>query len=187
MSMDLRTKDIVGAQAGTKGLGPFAEKPRQTMHNSVTTKDIDGAQAGTLKTGALSKRVTNPLSPDYPLLGRTQNARPDCTYAEPWKESKVRHSINRSKPEWKKSTVIPTIEDKKPETKTTQQQSDTLTAAANVRPRNHLEIGSIEDQRGPILRRKSAGDKGQGRAGVGRRRQQEQRAEKTRSYAADRS
>jgi len=141
VSLDLKTQDIIGAQAGTKGLGPFAEKARQTIKTSVTTKDIEGAQAGTIRKGPLSKRTTNPVCPDYPELGATQKPRQDASYAEPWKELPARKAGNRSKPEWKKSTVIPIIEDKKVENKLAQ-SSDTLTAAANVKSRFDYPIGS---------------------------------------------
>lgn len=131
MSLDLKTKDIVGAQAGTKGLGAFAEKARQSVRSNITTQDIEGAQSGTIRKGPLSKRLTNPVNPDYPELGNSQKLRQDYAYAEPWKEQPIKKSGNRSKPEWKKSTVIPIIEDKKVEAMG-MQSSDTLTAAANV-------------------------------------------------------
>jgi hypothetical protein len=76
------------------------------------------------------------MNPEYPLLGQSQNPRPDQTYAEPWKEQPVKKANTRMKPEWLKSTVIPIIEDRKPEAKNAaapgQLQSDTLTAASNV-------------------------------------------------------
>ncbi len=112
----------------------------------MTTKDIEGAQAGTVKTGleihdyrvgALSKRTTNPLEPEYPQLGRTQQVRQDQTYAEPWKEQPVKKANTRTKPEWKKSTVIPVIEERKAVVKSGA-QIDPKAEAANVRRR--LEI-----------------------------------------------
>lgn len=51
LSKDLTTDDIIGAQSSTRGLGPFANKPRETFRSSVTTLDIDGAQVGSLKKG----------------------------------------------------------------------------------------------------------------------------------------
>ena len=58
VSLDLKTQDIIGAQAGTKGLGPFAEKARQTIKISVTTQDIEGAQAGTIKKGNAKAKMS---------------------------------------------------------------------------------------------------------------------------------
>jgi hypothetical protein len=49
--MDLHIQDIIGTKAGTKGLGPFAQRARATFRSSITTQDIDGAQAGTIRTG----------------------------------------------------------------------------------------------------------------------------------------
>lgn len=129
--MDLHIQDIQGAHAGTKGLGPFATKARQTFHNSVTTQDIEGAQAGTIKKGPLSKRMTNPVWPDYPLLGAKEQTRQDNVYAEPIKKEAAVKKVNRDKPEWKKSTVIPIIEDKKVEAKQVA-QVDPIAVAATV-------------------------------------------------------
>ena len=50
-SKDLTTKDIIGSQADTKGLGPFAQRARETFRNNLTTHDIEGAQAGTIRNG----------------------------------------------------------------------------------------------------------------------------------------
>ncbi len=141
VSLDLTTQDIVGAQAGTKGLGPFAQKARETIRNSIQTQDISGAQAGTIRKGPLSKRETNPICPEYKELGHTQqNLRQDVAYAEPWKELPVRKTCNRMKPEWQKSTVIPVIEDKKSDAsaaagamgKTGMQDSSAFANAATV-------------------------------------------------------
>ena len=83
--------------------------------------------------GALSKRATNPVDPEYKDPGHSQNLRQDASYAEPWKELPVKKTANRMKPEWKKSTVIPIIEDKKVEPNMKDmKESNTLTAAANV-------------------------------------------------------
>jgi len=131
LSMDLNIKDISGAQAGTKGLGPFANKARQTFKTSVTSMDIQGAQAGTIKKGPLSKRQTDPNNPEYPLLGCKEQPRQDTAYAEPWKEQPIKKTCTRDKPEWKKSTVIPIIEDKKEEKKQIT-SSDRLSTAPNV-------------------------------------------------------
>jgi hypothetical protein len=50
-SMNLTTKDIIGSQASTKGLGPFAQRAREIFRNTITTHDIEGAQAGTVRSG----------------------------------------------------------------------------------------------------------------------------------------
>jgi len=51
LSKDLSTQDIIGAQAATRGLGPFANKPRETVKISVTAEDIEGAKASSIKNG----------------------------------------------------------------------------------------------------------------------------------------
>lgn len=150
VSMDLNIKDIPGAQAGTKGLGVFATKARQTFHNTVTTMDIKGAQAGTIKNGPLSKRMTNPITPDYPILGAKEMPREDNIYAEPWKEMPIKKTCTRTKPEWKKSNVIPVIEDKKVEAKEIA-TVDLNEIAAMVRIHYLVDIGSKKDKYGKIL------------------------------------
>jgi hypothetical protein len=132
LSLDLNIKDIPGAQAGTKGLGVFATKARRTFINTCNISDIEGAHAGTIKKGPLSKRVTNPNNPDYPLLGVKEQPRQDCVYAEPWKEQPIKKTCTRDKPEWKKSNVIPVIEDRKEEKKTVQTNESALVTAGNV-------------------------------------------------------
>jgi len=133
VSGDLNSTDIPGAQAGTKGLGIFAQRERRNMRDNISTKDILGAQAGTLKKGVGSKRLTNPLNPEYQILGRTQiNLRQDTVYAEPIKEVPVKKKINREKPEEKNSKVIPTIEDKKVNNSVIVTHSNPFPAAANV-------------------------------------------------------
>lgn len=68
----LDTKDIEGAQSGTKGLGPFAFKPRSTLRNSIDISDIEGTQMESLKRAPVTKRCTNPVSPTYQYPGHTQ-------------------------------------------------------------------------------------------------------------------
>lgn len=144
LSKDLTTHDIIGAQASTKGLGPFANKPRETFRNNVTTMDIIGAQVSTIKNGkkdmtlfinlgALSERRINPLEPQYDEPGATANLRQDHSYGEPWKEMPIKKTNTRLKPEWKRSTVIPIIEDKKTGGQTGAPSFDPLIAAATVR------------------------------------------------------
>lgn len=43
----------------------FTQYQRKDVRDMNKTGDIDGAQAGTLKRGTMSKRLTNPLNPDY--------------------------------------------------------------------------------------------------------------------------
>lgn len=69
----MRTKDIFGAQASTKGLGIFASvKRREDIKNSMDLKDVEGAQVGSLKKGPVTKRCTNPLMMDYKFPGHDQ-------------------------------------------------------------------------------------------------------------------
>jgi hypothetical protein len=51
LSKDLTTNDIPGAQASTRGLGPFAQKPRETFRNSLSNLDIEGAKVASMKNG----------------------------------------------------------------------------------------------------------------------------------------
>lgn len=75
----LRTDDIHGAQASTKGLGAFHEtNTRKEFRQTNRNDDIPGAQAGSLKKSPQTKRNTNPLNPSYEDpghkdLGSTQN------------------------------------------------------------------------------------------------------------------
>ena len=57
LSTDLKTEDILGAQAGTRGLGVFAARPRKTFGNHIAVEDIEGAHVGTVKNG----RITFPI------------------------------------------------------------------------------------------------------------------------------
>jgi hypothetical protein len=133
VSADLNSSDIPGAQAGTKGLGVFAQRERVNLRDSILTTDILGAQASTLKKGLGSKRITNPLNPEYKVLGRTQaDLRQDTVYAEPIKDVLVKKKVNREKPEWKKSTVIPIIDDKKVNSSVVLTHSNPFPTAANV-------------------------------------------------------
>jgi len=68
----LNTQDIEGAQVGTKGLGPFAFKPRSTVRNSIDVSDIEGTQMESLKRAPATKRCTNPVSPVYQYPGQSE-------------------------------------------------------------------------------------------------------------------
>ncbi len=66
----MRTKDIEGAQASTKGLGIFANtKRRELIKNSLDNTDVHGAHVGSLKKGPVTNRRTNPLLMDYKYPG----------------------------------------------------------------------------------------------------------------------
>lgn len=66
----MRTKDIAGAQASTKGLGIFANvKRREDIKCSLNNADVIGANSGSLKKGPVTNRRTNPLLMDYKYPG----------------------------------------------------------------------------------------------------------------------
>ena len=66
----MRTKDIEGAQASTKGLGIFAHVTRrEAVKCSLDIKDVPGSNAGSLKKGPTTNRRTNPLLMDYKYPG----------------------------------------------------------------------------------------------------------------------
>ena len=69
----MRTTDILGAMAGSKGLGVFAEShTRKDFRQSNKTDDIEGAHSGSLKKGPSTKRVCNPLDPSYEVPGQKE-------------------------------------------------------------------------------------------------------------------
>jgi hypothetical protein len=62
----LKTQDILGATAGSKGLGVFAEVHiRKDVRPINKTDDIEGAQSGSLKKGTTTNRHLSPLDPQY--------------------------------------------------------------------------------------------------------------------------
>lgn len=66
----LRTDDIAGAKASTKGLGVFGENhERREFRQMNRTDDIDGAKAGSLKKCPATNRISNPLDPTYTVPG----------------------------------------------------------------------------------------------------------------------
>ena len=82
--------------------------------------------------GALSKRMINPLDPNYKFLGATnRNIRQDVAYAEENTYLPVRRPRNRYKPEWEKNTIIPVIMDK-PINRIPIQDTNVFTSTANV-------------------------------------------------------
>lgn len=75
MLASLRTEDIIGAKAGTKGLGVFAENhERKDVRKMNRTDDIEGAHSGSLRKGVKTNRVTHPLDPNYDLPGSRELA-----------------------------------------------------------------------------------------------------------------
>jgi hypothetical protein len=66
----LRTEDIIGARASTKGQGVFAENhERKEVRQINRTDDIEGARSGSLRKGPTTNRVSNPLDPTYDMPG----------------------------------------------------------------------------------------------------------------------
>ena len=64
----LNTYDIIGAQPGTKShISKLEIKYGRQMKHSK--EDIIGSHPGSLLRGIKTKRMTNPLEPDYPLIG----------------------------------------------------------------------------------------------------------------------
>ena len=98
VSSNLNTQDIVGSQAGTRGMGAFVQRQRENPKDHISVQDIKGTQPGSikngkviLKVGPLSKRITNPITPDYQALGHTQkDLRQDVVSAEAWKEQTIK-------------------------------------------------------------------------------------------------
>ena len=66
-NFNLNTLDIPGSQSGTKSpLSKIELKYGRKLH--ITKDDIDGSHPDTLIRGIKTRRNTNPLEPDYPLL-----------------------------------------------------------------------------------------------------------------------
>ena len=65
----LKTHDINGAFADTHADLFLRRKFRTFFYDPLDTKGVPGAQIGTLRKGMQSKRVTNPLNPEYKYLG----------------------------------------------------------------------------------------------------------------------
>jgi hypothetical protein len=108
------------------------KRERGTVKDNIGVQDIEGTRPGTvqngkvkvIKLGLRSKRVTNPVMPEYQALGRTEkDLRQDVVYAEPWKDLPMKKTNTRTKSEWKKSEVIPIINDTKSEVKKVSQSN----------------------------------------------------------------
>lgn len=61
----LQTKDISGAEAGSRYASPF---PRKEVRNINYLGDIEGAHADSIKHSIITQRCTNPLQPVYQAL-----------------------------------------------------------------------------------------------------------------------
>ena len=64
----LYTNDIIGAQPGTKSHISKLEIKYGRPINHKTKDDILGSHPGSLLRGIVTKRKTNPLNPEYPLI-----------------------------------------------------------------------------------------------------------------------
>ena len=78
MKTSLRTDDIMGATAGTKGQGVFAENhARREYRDTNRVDDIEGAHSGSLRKAPRTNRVTNPLDPCYDAVGGKELSDPN--------------------------------------------------------------------------------------------------------------
>lgn len=127
VSSDLDTSDIAGAQAETKRA---LHKPRSSIHYNASALDIEGARAGTRKRGLVTRRVTNPIEPEYETIGHTQKeVRQDWAYAEPWRDPRrLRARPARAL----EAHIFPTSEGAKPNASAILAPSNTFHHPANV-------------------------------------------------------
>lgn len=72
VSQSLDTKDIDGAQSGTKGLGVFAYHQRKEYKKTNQIEDIAGSTVGSLRKGVSTSRISDPLNPTYAIPGHTE-------------------------------------------------------------------------------------------------------------------
>jgi len=81
----MKTSDIHGAAASSKGLGVFANAERRPdqMKSSFIQGDVPGAAASSLRKGPQTKRCTNPLTGDYQIPGHSE-----LETADPYSKSK---------------------------------------------------------------------------------------------------
>ena len=69
ISLSLKTDDIVGAQSSSKGMGVFAHREWKHFRKTNTCHDIEGTTASSLQKAPKTKRVSNPLEPNYVAPG----------------------------------------------------------------------------------------------------------------------
>jgi len=93
----ITTEDIEGAKASTKGLGPFAYKPREHFRNSIDVADIEGAQMSSLKKAPVTKRCTNPVTPDYQYPGHSEDPAPEAVKPPPTAQEPSNPAYDKSK------------------------------------------------------------------------------------------
>jgi hypothetical protein len=80
----LKTDDILGAKASTKGKGVFAENHERKEYRDMNkTSDIEGAFSGSLKKGLTTNRISNALQPTYAIPGYSELANPNDVYGAP--------------------------------------------------------------------------------------------------------
>lgn len=83
VNLALKTQDIIGATAGTKGLGVFTEvHVRRDVRPINQTSDIDGAQGGSLKKGTTTNRHLSPLDPQYQFPGHSELIDPSNAFSK---------------------------------------------------------------------------------------------------------
>ena len=80
---NLNTQDIIGANTGSRRAGAFTWIERRQVRELNRTDDIVGGQADTLKRGPQGTRHSNPLNPDYQILGGSENIN---AQNDPWGE-----------------------------------------------------------------------------------------------------
>lgn len=80
--MSLSINDIDGTKSGTKGMRAFKNYSRREFRETNKTGDISGAQVGTLLKAPVTNRATNPLNPQYQLLGAKELGENFNEYAE---------------------------------------------------------------------------------------------------------
>jgi hypothetical protein len=68
----LEIKDIPGTAAGSRRKGNFHSIDRQQFRNTNNITEIEGGNPGSLKKSIITKRVVNPLNPNYVLPGSSE-------------------------------------------------------------------------------------------------------------------
>ena len=102
-SLNLKLNDIKGSNIGSKNrINKF------TGNNyELTTQDIPGCCVGSLKRGIVTKRCTNPLNPDYQLLGAKELAGQKLgEYSKKQRAKSVNNNNNNLKEESKNLEIV---------------------------------------------------------------------------------